>query len=497
MSQLVGETLGTYNLLELIGRGGMADVFKAVDIRDGQTVAVKVLSPQLNLNDKIKARFRREAKVLTGLQHPNIVPILNYGESNGLIYIVMPFMEVGTLHDRMMIGVLRLQDCARIIDQVATALQHAHEAGVIHRDVKPSNILFDKEGNAWLSDFGFAHVVDASSSLTGSALIGTPAYISPEQIKGDRITHLSDQYSLAVLLYQMCTGSLPYDADTPLAIIIKHATEPLPRPRLVNPKIPDIIEAVLIKALSKDPAERFSSVAEFNDAFQSALHDILDPVTGSPLPSAVGRTPTPLTIDPDALQEEAAEEKRKRRSYAWALLLLLLPIAFWGISALGLFPASPTGRIATASPTINLTAMPTEVPAETSTETPTGFVSLPLTPDPCLYLALTNFDVQGKRVGWSLSNGSPTSVTVTAIHIYWPGGNAFVDKIELGGDVIWDLQSYYRPIDIDTGWKSGVSMSVGATSSKWLVFLFGVDASSTGYNLQVLLDNGCTLHWEN
>jgi serine/threonine-protein kinase len=268
MPELIGETLGNYSILDEIGRGGMADVFKALDIESGETVAVKILSPQLNLDSKIKARFTREAKVLSGLQHPNIVPILDFGESNGMIYIVMPFMEVGTLHDRMLVGRLRLRDCAVIIDQVAAALQHAHEAGVVHRDVKPSNILFDSDGNAWLSDFGFAHVTDASLSLTGSALIGTPAYISPEQINGNKINHLSDQYSLAILLYQMCTGSLPFNADTPLAIIIKHATEPLPRPRMVNPRIPDIIEAVLIKALAKDPDQRYSSVVEFNDAFR-------------------------------------------------------------------------------------------------------------------------------------------------------------------------------------------------------------------------------------
>jgi serine/threonine protein kinase len=495
MPELIGETLGNYSILDEIGRGGMADVFKALDIESGETVAVKILSPQLNLDSKIKARFTREAKVLSGLQHPNIVPILDFGESNGMIYIVMPFMEVGTLHDRMLVGRLRLRDCAVIIDQVAAALQHAHEAGVVHRDVKPSNILFDSDGNAWLSDFGFAHVTDASLSLTGSALIGTPAYISPEQINGNKINHLSDQYSLAILLYQMCTGSLPFNADTPLAIIIKHATEPLPRPRMVNPRIPDIIEAVLIKALAKDPDQRYSSVVEFNDAFQNALQQVLDPVTGSPLPSTVGRTPEPITIEPDTFQEEAAEEDEKTKwKYAWALLLLLIPIVSWSISALGLIPVLPAGQNATASPTIDLTAMPTEEPTETS---PAVFLSPTPNPDPCLNLTLTNFDVQGTRVNWSLSNGSSTSVLITAIHINWPIGNAFVDYIEMGEDVIWDLQSYYRPTHIDAGWKSGVDRSVDGTNSKMLMFHFGVDAGSAAYNLQVVLDNGCTLLWEN
>ena len=267
MPELVGATLGAYRLLEQIGRGGMASVFKALDLKSGQTVAVKVLSPLLEFDDNSKARFRREAKVLSRLKHPNIMPVLDYGETSGMVYLVMPFMDVTTLHDRMKAGKLEVQESARIIDQIASALQHAHDARVVHRDVKPSNILFDKDGKAWLSDFGFAHIADSPRDLTGSALIGTPAYISPEQINEDKITHLSDQYSLAVMLYQMSTGSLPFDADTPLALVIKHATEPLPRPRAVNPSIPDAVEAVLIKALAKKPAHRFKSVSKFNDPF--------------------------------------------------------------------------------------------------------------------------------------------------------------------------------------------------------------------------------------
>jgi len=170
--------------------------------------------------------------------------------------------------------------------------------------------------------------------LTGSALIGTPAYISPEQINSAEVTHLSYQYSLAVILYQLSTGQLPYDADTPLAIVIKHAKEPLPRPRAVNPNLPDSIEAVLIKALAKDPSQRYKSVAKFNQAFQTALKESLDPVSGLLKPGAVGRVPESPTLDLPSGEEEVEPEKKPSRRLAWVLillLLLLLPLACFSV----------------------------------------------------------------------------------------------------------------------------------------------------------------------
>jgi serine/threonine-protein kinase len=205
------------------------------------------------------------------------MPILDFGEADGLAYIIMPYIGTGTLGDRLLKGPVEPKDGARIVEQLASALAAAHAAGVVHRDVKPSNVLLDPMGNALLSDFSFAHQTDASQNLTGSALIGTPAYMSPEQCRGEPIDARSDQYALAVVLYQMTTGKLPFEADTPMGTALKHVNEPLPRPRVVNPSIPEEVELVLVRGLAKDPALRYASILELNDAFQEALRLALDP----------------------------------------------------------------------------------------------------------------------------------------------------------------------------------------------------------------------------
>jgi serine/threonine protein kinase len=258
----------------------MATVFKAVDANRDRTVAIKVLFPMLAGDQNFKTRFERELSVLLQFDHENIVPVLDYGQFGDTAYIVMPYYRAGTLEDRLKRGSLTPREGARLIGQVSSALAHAHQAGIVHRDVKPSNILLDDDGNALLTDFGLAHLVDASLSLTGSAVIGTPAYMSPEQCRGETVDERSDQYSLGVILYQICTGQLPYHADTPLAVVMQHAVEPLPPPREINTNLPEEVAEVLLRALSKDPQARFSKVAELNTAFQAALQQALRPPKG-------------------------------------------------------------------------------------------------------------------------------------------------------------------------------------------------------------------------
>ena len=353
MSELIGRVLGNYHILEQVGRGGMASVFKALDLAHERTVAVKVLSPQLALEPNFKVRFEREAQVLRGLEHPNIVPILDYGEESGLAYIVMPYMKVGTLSDRLKGGDLTIEESARIIGQIASALQHAHEAGVVHRDVKPSNILIDEEGNAWLSDFGFAHVHDATMSLTGSALIGTPAYISPEQVSGKSVSPLSDQYSLAVVVYHLSTGCLPYDAETPMAIALSHVTSPLPRPRLVNPNISSSVEAVLLKALAKEASHRFATIADFNRAFQEALALEYEPGKKGYWASWIYHVTRALDrIQIQILVALDGARIRRRAVLVGALLFLFgFPLATYAL--MGFTPADPTDDLRSTIAALN------------------------------------------------------------------------------------------------------------------------------------------------
>jgi serine/threonine protein kinase len=273
---LEGKVLGNYHILQAIGQGGMTTVYKALDIVRNETVAIKALSPYIAQDPRFRSRFEREVELLLELKHPNIVPILDYGDESGYGYIVMPFMPLGTLHDRLATGNITPQEGAQIIDDIAQALDFAHQHGIVHRDVKPSNILLTEDGHALLSDFGFAHIQDLSANLTGSALIGTPAYMSPEQCKGGPLTVRSDQYSLGIVLYQLCSGQLPFGGDTPMAVAVKHINDPLPRPRKVNPNIPAEVERVLIQALAKRPEDRYESVADLNDAFQAAVAASLD-----------------------------------------------------------------------------------------------------------------------------------------------------------------------------------------------------------------------------
>jgi serine/threonine protein kinase len=277
MEELIGNSLGRYKILEEIGQGGMTTVYSARLSDGNREVAVKVLSPALVQDPKFKSRFEREIVVLQTLEHPNIMPILDYGEHNGSLFIVMPLFTSGTLNDRLESGPLTPQETSRLMNEITGALAHAHEQGIVHRDVKPSNILIDEKGNSLLTDFGLAYLDTTSQNLTGSALIGTPAYMAPEQCRGDTIDASSDQYSLGVVLFHLVTGNLPFRADTPIGIAIKHVNDPLPRPRLVNPDLPQKIEAVIIKALAKDPSKRFASVSDFNDAFQEAYETSMDP----------------------------------------------------------------------------------------------------------------------------------------------------------------------------------------------------------------------------
>ncbi len=327
MDRLIGGTLGRYRILEHVGRGGMAAVYRAYDPRGERYVAVKVLSAALADQEQFLRRFRREARVVMALRHPNILPVIDAGEQSGYAYLVMPYLEVGSLADRLQRGPLSPEEGVRIIGQVASALHYAHERGIVHRDVKPSNVLLDEAGNAWLTDFGLAYIHDASVSLTGSALIGTPSYMSPEQIRGERVDAHSDQYSLGIVLYELTTGQLPFEAETPMAVLVKHLNEPLPPPRALNPAVPEVVERVILKATGKDPADRFDSVLDLSRAFEQAVAHVLEPESTPPPAFAVPQAALQGRTVPLPRPQEEAQPRRRWALIGLAAAVLLLLFA--------------------------------------------------------------------------------------------------------------------------------------------------------------------------
>jgi len=297
MEDLTGKQLGSYQIVAPLGEGGMAAVYKAYHPAMDRYVALKILPRHFASDPLFVARFQQEAKVIAQLQHPHILPVHDFGEADGYTYLVMPFVQSGTLADFLIGAPLPWPQIRAAISQIGGALDYAHAHGLIHRDVKPSNVLMDESGNCLLSDFGLAKIVEGSLHLTTSgAIMGTPAYMSPEQGLGHTLDGRSDIYSLGVILYEMATGRAPYQAETPMAVMIKHISDPLPLPSTINPSIPEAVERVILKALAKNPEDRFATAGEMVRALQAAI-----PETAQ-LPSAPAETVS-------ALAEEAVQSK--------------------------------------------------------------------------------------------------------------------------------------------------------------------------------------------
>ncbi|RPI28310.1 MAG: serine/threonine protein kinase, partial [Chloroflexota bacterium] len=260
---MMPERIGRYEIKSELGRGGMASVYHAHDPRFKRDVAIKVLPPQFMHDPTFRARFEREAQTIASIEHPAIVPVYDFGEENGIPYLVMRYMPGGSLADLLKNGPLSLTETARIIARLAPALDEIHVRGIIHRDLKPANILFDQYGNACLSDFGIARLSEATTTLTGEAIIGTPSYMSPEQARGDRdIDGRSDIYALGAILFEMLTGKQPYEATTPMGIAMKQITEPVPRIREVRADLPPGCEDLITKAMAKNRDERFRTARD-------------------------------------------------------------------------------------------------------------------------------------------------------------------------------------------------------------------------------------------
>jgi formylglycine-generating enzyme required for sulfatase activity len=336
MQDLSGQNLGQYRIIEPIGKGGMASVFKAYQPALDRYVAIKVLPPYHAHEPGFTERFEREAKAVAQLNHHHILPIYDYGQEGDLSYIMMQYVEGGTLKD-MMSGPMPLDKIVRYIGEIASALDYAHEKGIVHRDVKPSNVLIDRDRNGWslLSDFGLAKMVEGVSHLTGSGVgVGTPQYMPPEQGQGGKVDQRADIYSLGVVLYEMATGRVPFEAETPLAVVLKHITDPLPLPSTVNPDVPEGVERVVLKAMAKEPDDRFGSAGEMADVLQEAVGSgaiaISSPAEVEaktlPLPAAEIAPPTAPDAAPPSVTPAPAALPR-RRGLPWLVVIGALALA--------------------------------------------------------------------------------------------------------------------------------------------------------------------------
>ena len=252
-----GRRLGRYRLEELLGQGGMAEVWRAADERLGRTVAVKVIHSTHLRDGHFRERFHREAQLVASLDHPNVLPVYDYGDEEGVPYLVMPYLDGGTLRDRMLGAPIPFAQAVSWIHQLADALDAAHAAGILHRDVKPANVLIRRDDRLALADFGIAKMVESPTGLTATGMVvGTPIYMAPEQAQGKPATPASDLYALAVLAYELLSGRPPFDGESALALMHQHVTAPAPLLSSSVRGLPAGLDPIFEQALAKEPERR-------------------------------------------------------------------------------------------------------------------------------------------------------------------------------------------------------------------------------------------------
>lgn len=355
------EKIGIYVIKSELGRGGMATVYRGYDARFEREVAVKVLPRELlHADPQFRLRFEREAKIVAQLEHSAIVPVYDVGEDDGQPYFVMRYMNGGSLSERIKAGISTIEEAARILGAIAPGLDEAHSKGIIHRDIKPSNILFDKRENPYISDFGIAKLTQAQSgNVTGSAIIGTPAYMAPEQAQGDNVDGRADIYALGIILYEMVTGKQPYEADTPMAVAIKHITDPVPQILKANSRLPEGMDGIIRKAMAKDRNERYSTAVEMTNALRDLARS-----DATQLQTRV----SPVIKAPVVNKVEVAPQRK-----AFSPLVVVLPVVAIAIIAGGFFFFNGIKTpVETEAPVVNTS---TSAPAFTETSIPESNVT--------------------------------------------------------------------------------------------------------------------------
>ena len=375
MNDLTGATIDRYKIVRELGRGGMAVVYRAVDTMLDRNVAVKMIlseNTSKEKSEKLLKRFNREAKTLASLSHPNIVKVLDYGEYESTPYLVMEFISGGALKAKMGKPIPYAEAAAMLVP-IARALQHAHQQRIVHRDVKPENILINDSDQPMLSDFGILKLVDVEEShgLTGTGkIVGTPAYMSPEQIRGREVNGRADMYSLGIVFFEMVSGRKPYNANTPIELSMQHLHDPIPKAKQFVRDLPGEVDQVIARAIAKNPEDRYQNM--------TAFADVLEKFSGTTARTTTSeRRAIRAAEEKKQTEEKQPEQKKARRAFsplffaAGALVLLGMGTLLFGRN-LGLLPTATPTKIPATSPATSTVAPPTPSPTEQpqATDTP-------------------------------------------------------------------------------------------------------------------------------
>jgi serine/threonine protein kinase len=364
------DKVGRYKIKSELGRSGMATVYRAFDPISNREVAIKILPRQMLDNLVTRARFKREIKLIASLEHPAIVPVYDVGgEDNHQPFFVMRYMSGGSLTEMIKKGRFSLRDAALVIERLAAALDHAHSRGVIHRDIKPDNVLFDTSNNPYLSDFGVAKFIESLVSSTNQEVIGTPAYISPEQALGEDVDHRADIYGLGAMLYEMLTGERPFGKDTIIGLALQHVNDPVPNVLNLRPDLPGEVDVIIKRAMAKNRENRYDTALELAHELNKAAYE------GEPTLQKI-----PALVD----RQDTSARASNRAGWTVAVLLLLLALAGGAYAFRGQLPflsvptTTPATLVTLVSPTIAPTVSQTSTPDDTPTSAATATVGTPV-----------------------------------------------------------------------------------------------------------------------